>query len=126
MNVMKFGGSCLQSREGLLRMTELIRREPRPIIIVLSALKGVTDGLIALIETAGKGVVPDVAPMRRRHHEVLEVLKGAPRETARAALDALLDELDRTLGGIAAVGEVPERTRDRVIGMGERLSVVLA
>src|SRR5688500_17101136 len=73
VKVMKFGGSCLQSREGLLRMTELIRSEPRPIIIVLSALKGVTDGLIALTDTAGKGVVPDVDPMRRRHHEVLEV-----------------------------------------------------
>lgn len=123
---MKFGGSCLQSREGLLRMTELIRREPRPIIIVLSALKGVTDGLIALVETAAKGASPDLDAMRRRHHEVLEVLRGAPRETARAGVDALLDELERILRGIAAVGEVPERTRDRVIGMGERLSVVLA
>ena len=36
---MKFGGSCLQSREGLLRMTDLVRSEPRPLVIVLSALK---------------------------------------------------------------------------------------
>ncbi|MCW8137423.1 MAG: aspartate kinase [Planctomycetota bacterium] len=123
---MKFGGSCLQSREGLLRMTELIRSEPRPLIIVLSALKGVTDALLALTEEAGRGATPDVGPLRRRHAEVLEVLRGAPRATAERETGALLDELERTLGGIAAVGEVPDRTRDRVLGLGERLSVVLA
>lgn len=123
---MKFGGSCLQSREGLLRMTDLIRSEPRPLVIVLSALKGVTDALIALIDEAGRGRAPDLAAMRKRHHEVLEVLAGAPRAAAAEGIEALLHELERTLGGIAAVGEVPERTRDRVLGMGERLSVVLA
>jgi aspartate kinase len=122
---MKFGGSCLQSREGLLRMTELIRREPRPLIIVLSALKGVTDALIALVEEAGRGVVPDLAAMRRRHADVLEVLGPEQRRRAEAGLEPLFAELERTLRGIAAVGEVPDRARDRVIGMGERLSVVL-
>lgn len=126
VKVMKFGGSCLQSREGLLRMTDLIRREPRPLVIVLSALKGVTDGLIALADAAGRGEVPDLAPMRQRHADVLEVLRGAPRAQAARDLAALLGELERVLGGIAALGEVPERTRDRVIGLGERLSVVLA
>lgn len=123
---MKFGGSCLQSREGLLRMTELIRREPRPLVVVLSALKGVTDALIALTEEAGRGSLPDLEPMRRRHLEVLEVLHGEPRQEAERGVAALLDELERVLRGIAALGEVPERTRDRVIGMGERMSVVLA
>lgn len=123
---MKFGGSCLQSREGLVRMTDLIRSEPRPLVIVLSALKGVTDALIALTDAAGRGAAPDLDALRKRHHDVLEVLAGAPRQAAQRGIDALLDELERTLRGIAAVGEVPERTRDRVIGMGERLSVVLA
>ena len=89
---MKFGGSCLQSREGLLRMTDLIRREPRPLVIVLSALKGVTDGLIALTEAAGRGEVPDLAAMRQRHADVLEVLRGAPRAQAERDLAALHGE----------------------------------
>ena len=126
MKVMKFGGSCLQSREGLLRMIELVQLEPRPLVIVLSALKGVTDWLIELIDRAAAGETPDLTKLRQRHHDVLRDLTDAALADTTADLDALLDELQRVLSGVAALGEVPARTRDRVLGMGERMSVVLA
>jgi aspartate kinase len=126
MKVMKFGGSCLQSREGLLRMIELVQLEPRPLVIVLSALKGVTDWLIQLTEKAAHGTIPDLTALRARHHEVLHDLEGEVLAETTADLDARLDELQRVLSGIAALGEVPERTRDRILGMGERMSVILA
>ena len=90
MKVMKFGGSCLQSRAGLVRMIDLIRDEPRPLAIVLSALKGVTDQLVGLVERAEAGQEWDLDELRRRHDEVLEPLQGAsllpPRLVRRASV----------------------------------------
>ncbi|MDC3379109.1 aspartate kinase [Planctomycetota bacterium] len=126
MKVMKFGGSCLQSRDGLERMIDLVRGEPRPLVIVLSALKGVTDWLIRLMDEAEQGTPPALADFRQRHEEVLETLTGTHRESTQAALDERLTELERVLAGIAALQEIPERTRDRILSLGERLSVVLA
>ncbi|MGE0709492.1 MAG: aspartate kinase [Planctomycetota bacterium] len=126
MKVMKFGGSCLQSRAGLERMIELIRAEPRPLAIVLSALKGITDQLIGLLERAEReGSAPSLAEVRERHLEVLETLAEERRARARAELELRIAELERVLGAVAALGEAPPTTRDRIVGMGERLSVIL-
>lgn len=126
MKVMKFGGSCLQSRAGLERMIELIREQPRPLTIVLSALKGITDHLIGLIDAAVAGEGVDLTLIRARHAEVKETLEAAPREAAEAGLEAGFSELERVLGAIQALQEVPPSARDRVLSLGERLSVVLA
>src|SRR5437879_2263209 len=104
MKVMKFGGSCLQSASGLSRLLELVAREARPITIVLSALKGVTDDLIALTETAAKGDAsengPRLATLRKRHEEALVGLKGEERDVAARAVESHLSELTGLLGGI--------------------------
>lgn len=126
MKVMKFGGSCLQSRAGLERMIELIREQPRPLAIVLSALKGITDHLIGLIDAAVAGKDTDLAEIRARHAEVTETLRGEPRARAEASLETGFEELSRVLGAIQALQEVPPSARDRVLSLGERLSVILA
>jgi aspartate kinase len=130
MKVMKFGGSCLQSASGLSRLIELVAREPRPLTIVLSALKGVTDDLIALTETAVKGDngenAPRLATLRKRHEEALVGLKGSERDAASQAIESHLGELTGLLSGIAALREAPPRARDQILSIGERLSVALA
>lgn len=126
MKVMKFGGSCLQSRAGLERMIELIRAQPRPLAIVLSALKGITDHLLGLIGSAKAGQPLDLSFVRARHAEVAETLTGAPLAKAQQALDAHFAELERVLGAIQALAEVPPSAKDRVLSLGERLSVILA
>ena len=129
MKVMKFGGSCLQTAAGLERMLELVAREPRPVAIVLSALKGVTDDLIALTESASHGNRPEADPrlaaLQKRHSEALERLTGEPRKQAEAALAELFAELTRLLEGVSNLREAPPRARDAILSVGERLSVAL-
>ena len=108
MKVMKFGGSCLQSRAGLVRVIELVRPEPRPLVIVLSALKGITDRLIDLTDKASRGEPADTADTRARHLEVLETIDGEARKDAETSLSKHFDQLDRLLVGVAALGEVRE------------------
>ena len=126
MKVMKFGGSCLQSRAGLERMIELVRAQPRPLVIVLSALKGITDQLLGLLAAAVAGQPVELAPLRARHLEVTETLAPQRRERTEALLGERFAELERVLGAVAALEDVPATARDRVLGMGERLSVLLA
>ena len=130
MKVMKFGGSCLQSAAGLKRLLELVAREPRPVAIVLSALKGVTDDLIALTEAAARGAAPEqesrLHDLRKRHEEALQGLDGEPRAAAERSLDALVSELLDLLRGVRFLKEAPLRARDQITSIGERLSVALA
>ncbi|MBL4850100.1 MAG: aspartate kinase [Planctomycetes bacterium] len=126
MKVMKFGGSCLQSRSGLERMIELIREQPRPLTIVLSALKGITDHLLSLIDAAVAEQPVDLTLIRARHAEVAETLAEEARAATNTALEERFSELERVLGAIQALAEVPPTARDRVLSMGERLSVILA
>ena len=49
MNVFKFGGSCLTGPESLTRVRDLVREFGTPVVCVLSALKGTTDRLLALV-----------------------------------------------------------------------------
>src|SRR5580658_6307568 len=103
MKVMKFGGSCLQSADGLKRLIELVAMEPRPLAIVLSALKGVTDDLIALTEAAAKGALSEqesrLAELRARHDEALRALPAERRAAGERALRDLLSELTDLLKG---------------------------
>src|SRR5688500_4903539 len=118
MKAMKFGGSCLQSASGLKRLIELVAREPRPLANVLSALKGVTDDLIALTEGAAKGDRSEgearLRTLRSRHEEALASLSGIHKENAARDLASHLEELERYLNGIAALREAPPRARDAV------------
>ena len=107
-------------------MIELIREEPRPLVIVLSALKGVTDELLGLVELAGQGRGVSIDGLRERHLKVLESLDGEPRAQAEITLEEHFTDLERVLGGVAALAEVHPSARDRVLSFGERLSIVLA
>ncbi|HZV00236.1 MAG TPA: aspartate kinase [Planctomycetota bacterium] len=130
MKVMKFGGSCLQSAAGLKRLLELVSKEARPLAIVLSALKGVTDDLIALTEAAARGGAPEkearLGDLRRRHEEAIRALPAENRTEAQRGVDALLQELQDLLRGVQFLREAPPRARDQILSIGERLSVALA
>src|SRR2546421_5619693 len=129
MKVMKFGGSCLQTASGLKRLLEIVAREPRPLAVVLSALKGVTDDLIALTDTAAKGEPAADARLgllRARHEEALAGLDAAPRDEGAREIEAHMGELVSLLSGVAALREAPPRARDAILSIGERLSVALA
>lgn len=107
-------------------MIELIREEPRPLVIVLSALKGITDQLIDLIDKACRGEPADTSQARQRHVDVLGSVDGEARQVAETRLFEHFEQLDRLLVGVGALGEVPDRTRDRILSFGERMSIILA
>ncbi|QHN05310.1 lysine-sensitive aspartokinase 3 [Granulicella sp. WH15] len=129
---MKFGGTSVEDAEAIKRTVGIVkgRRDQglQPIVVV-SAMAKVTDQLLAAAATAGggdrDGAVAISFKLRKRHLDTADQIVG--REIAELAhfLHRQFDALDDLLRGIAAVGELTERSTDLVVSFGERLSSIM-
>jgi len=125
---MKFGGTSVEDDAAIQRVADIVlnRVEERPVVVV-SALAGVTDSLLAMSRAAASGSVDEalqsLRKLRRRHLTVLNALVEGPAEAvAREQVQTLLDCLQDMLRGVAALGELSPRTSDNVLSAGELLS----
>jgi aspartate kinase len=124
MVVMKFGGTSVRDVEAIRRVIEIVRGEARPRLVVVSALAGVTDGLLEIAsqiesgqEESAKGAVRE---LRRRHREMTSLVREPESRAALLAdLDALLDELEAMVHALAVIEEVSPRSRDTIVSFGE-------
>jgi aspartate kinase len=124
MVVMKFGGTSVRDVDAVRRVIGIVGREKRPRLVVVSALAGVTDGLldIARLIEGGKGdEAREAVRALRRRHEDMAALVGSPEEKAAllADLDARFDELEAIVHALSVVEEVSARSRDTIVSFGE-------
>lgn len=129
MRVLKFGGSTLKTAAHCEKMLAIIRQACRrePIIVVVSALYGVTEQLIGLITPAEKhkpaAVKAGLQKIAQVHHHIIkELIPRKNQASVTQELAELLNELAVLIDGIGQVQECSARTRDRVMGYGELLS----
>lgn len=130
MKVMKFGGGCLKDAETLDRVVAIIARERRRPAVVVSALQGVTDQLIAAADAAAAGEreIPErIARLWDRHRRLAErAIRDDPvRAEILRELGTVLLRTERLLYGIAYSGEAGPAVRNRVLSCGERLAARL-
>ncbi len=130
--VVKVGGALLTDGNALRHVSESIARRRlrgERLLVVVSALRGVTDELeraatLALDARSGLELVRDVMDrLRRQHESVLSELPG--RDAVRLRLQPVLDSIGGLLTGIRLTGELTPRTRDLVMCHGERLAAPL-
>ncbi len=131
MTILKFGGSSLADGERIKAVTEIVAQAGRKerIGVVLSAMKGVTDLLIAAARRAEEGA--------EGHAEVLERIRGqhfaairmlfppADQAAVITPLQLMFNELEEILHGVELLRECSPRTMDFVMSFGERLSCAL-
>ncbi|HTX71422.1 MAG TPA: lysine-sensitive aspartokinase 3 [Rectinemataceae bacterium] len=129
--VMKFGGSSVATAERLRHVAELVRAQGSPeILVVLSALGGVTDALFACGRLAATreqaASLTQLKELMERHRDVGRELFGPnlPRKV-EAFIDASEKELSEILCGASLLGALPERSLDLLVGRGELLSSLL-
>jgi aspartate kinase len=128
--VMKFGGTSVEDARAMERTAAIVRgRRERGLdaVVVVSAMAKVTDHLLAAAAAAGRddkaGALAISARLRHRHIDTAaDLLRGERLAQLQSAIHQELDSLDDLLRGIAAVGELTERTNDLVVSFGERLS----
>lgn len=133
MIVVKFGGTSVADAEAIRRAAAIVasRRERQPIVVV-SALAGVTNALLALAEQSARGqligAIRNVEALRERHMEQAELLLGEGPDCVELCgeLSALIDELAHLTEALNTLGDVTPRSLDAIASYGEQLSSLLA
>ncbi|WP_405244077.1 bifunctional aspartate kinase/homoserine dehydrogenase I [Lentisalinibacter salinarum] len=126
----KFGGSSLADAECFRRVAEILKRQPtRPLGVVVSAMRGMTDTLLALVEGAQRGTTDHdqvLGPLRERYAEAAEALLSPEnRAPVLAAWEKDASDLGDLLRAIALVRSADQRSRDVAAGFGELWSARL-
>jgi len=129
LRVLKFGGTSVGTAgalERVLDITEAAAREG-PVVVVVSALSGVTNALEAAVSGAAAArldVAGFVSAVRERHLALLAaVARGRPSARAAAAVRERAAELEARLRAVAAERVAAPTGRAAVLALGERLSV---
>ncbi len=130
MKILKFGGTSLQSAERIAAVARIVAEAASQtrVCVVVSAMAGTTDALLAASELAVDDADFDATcdAIESRHLEALQVLADSnDAHTLRERLTSVLDELRDRLRGVALVGECSPRTLDSILSTGELLSVEL-
>lgn len=127
MNVLKFGGTSVKDAKNINRVIDIVtKRDTKQIIVVVSALGGITNQLIeaaSLAEKSNDIYKSILAEIETRHLDVVKALITVNRQSSVVAkVKMQLNELEDLLRGLSLVGEVSPRTLDIVQSFGERLS----
>ena len=131
MVVHKFGGTSVADPVAIRRLIEIVRaartRDGRGPAVVVSAMSGVTDGLLGVAASAGESKLEEALSrtkqIRDRHIAAArELVAGPAMETLHAQIDAQIDELTDIIKALSVLREVSPRTLDVVAAIGELLS----
>jgi aspartokinase/homoserine dehydrogenase 1 len=133
LQVMKFGGTSVGDADCIRRAAAIIKSSAsqRPVVVVVSAMSGVTNRLVQSAHRAEQGeqdfITQLTADLHTQHIKTLESLVQANESQAKvaAAVKEVLNELDRLLRGTAMLRELTPRALDVISGIGERLSAPL-
>ena len=126
MNVLKFGGSSVGSADALRSVKKIIESRKGSIVVVVSALSGITDRLLSTAALAEKGdpaYVTGFEHICRRHHELMDGLFGPDGKPAlRSSIGSMLESLRLLLEAASALKVMPDKTRSGIVSFGERMS----
>jgi len=124
MKVLKFGGTSVGSAENIRKVKAIVKSETDDVIVVVSALGGITDKILIAARNAAVGAGDfhqDLMEIKNRHEHVIHSLFNGSGAIEYIVTE-LLDELEQILTGITLVGELTAKTLDRIAGIGERIS----
>ncbi|MBU2375725.1 MAG: bifunctional aspartate kinase/homoserine dehydrogenase I [Bacteroidetes bacterium] len=131
MKILKFGGTSVGSVEALKALMGVIKREldqKEPVIIVVSAMAGVTNQLLKMAEDAveGSDYMPSLTDLEKRHFVVVKELVPLQQQNqVLTKLKLYFQELEDILQGITALQELSAKTKDVVLSFGEKSSAFM-
>ena len=126
---MKFGGTSVGSVKSILSLKKIVETEARtqPVVVVVSALNGITDLLIATSKMAQQGddrYREEFDAMVTRHHQMIEAIiqDDKKRIDLFNNVDQLFDQLKSIFYGVYLIHDLSKKTEDTIVSYGERLS----
>ena len=130
MKVLKFGGTSVGSVNSILSVKKIVEAIEEPVIVVVSALGGITDKLLATSTMASKGDLAyekELSEIIARHLDVIEgvIEDKEVRMDVQKKVMALLDELSNIFKGVYLINDLSAKTSDTIVSYGERLSSLI-
>lgn len=130
MKVLKFGGTSVGSVNSILSVKQIVESVEEPVIVVVSALGGITDKLLntaAMATNGDVGYEREFSEIITRH---LDVIQGVlPDKVQRIEVQkqvmALLDELGNIYRGVYLINDLSVKTSDTIVSYGERISSLI-
>ena len=127
MKVLKFGGTSVGSAESILNVKKIVEAQNEPVIVVVSALGGITDKLINTSKMAQQGdlsYLQSYDEMVERHHKMIRevITNGGQRERLLESVDKLLNELKSIFQGVYLIRDLSPKTSNAIVSYGERIS----
>ncbi|MDQ3847939.1 MAG: aspartate kinase, partial [Thermoproteota archaeon] len=128
--VMKFGGTAVDSPDKVKHIAQIVQshRKGNEIVCVISAVRGMTDGLLSIAESVKRGDRTSLDEfIKKCTYMHMQIVHGAISDKhlqteALATIKKIIDELEDVLGGIVLLGEVTTKSLDYLVSFGERLS----
>ncbi|MDP3433852.1 MAG: bifunctional aspartate kinase/homoserine dehydrogenase I [Bacteroidota bacterium] len=129
MKVLKFGGTSVGSAENIQMVKDILLGQDDDVIVVVSALGGITDKILSAAKMAAIGTgyfQAELTEINTRHFETIDKLfDGEKRTEVKEKVQVLLDEFGRIVQGVSLIGELTPKTLDKIGGFGERLSSLI-
>ena len=129
MKVLKFGGTSVGSVKSILSLKKIVETEARtqPVVVVVSALDGITDKLIATSRMAKQGdehYREEFDAMVTRHHQMIEAIIQDEKKRIDLFnnIDQLFEQLKSIYFGVFLIHDLSKKTEDAIVSYGERLS----
>ena len=127
MKVLKFGGTSVGSAESILNVKKIVERQSEPVIVVVSALGGITDKLIktSQLAVAGDASYQDsFKEIVARHEDMVNAVipAGKEREDLLSVVRNSLDELKSIYQGVYLIKDLSPKTSAAIVSYGERIS----
>lgn len=125
MNVLKFGGTSVGTIDSLSCVRSIVESLPSDTVVVVSALGGLTDKLIATANLAANrgDWKSEMSAISERHFNIIHSLVRKDKlENTLSTVECLLNELARTYEAVSLLGDLPQKTLDVIVSLGERMS----
>ena len=130
MNVLKFGGTSVGSPQSISLVRQIVSSREESVIVVVSALGGVTDMLLetsAQAERGDKDFRPSYERIRRRHLDLVEaVFEPSPvRARLLEEIESRFETLRALYEGVYTLRVLPEKTACQIVSYGECISALI-
>lgn len=128
MRVLKFDGASVGSIKNLQQVKSIVEGEEGPVVIVMSAVEGITDKLITTSQLAAQGSATYIDAyndiVSTHNHLVEGVIPQKDKENVLREIAVLHDELSNIFKGVYLIKDLTEKTQNVILSYGERISTL--
>lgn len=129
MKVLKFGGTSVGTVDSLRNVKAIVDSLDQPAVVVVSALGGLTDNLIATANLAANGDTAfrdNMTQISKRHFDIIDALvPPSLQPDVKEKVADLLAQLETIYTGVSMIGELSEKSLNRIVSFGERMSSII-